>query len=290
MGSVWAASGNDSEWSSLKSVILHRPGSEIDAISDPDKYQMLEHINAPLARKQHDDLAQTFQNLGINVSYISPNDTPPPNMMFCADLLFMTREGAILGRPASTVRAGEERWVARRLSDMGIPILQTLTNRAVFEGADALWLDKSTILIGVGLRTNSEAITQIRQLLSRMNVEVIEVDLPVGTMHLMGILRFISNQKVITWPYRLGWRAYDAITERGYQVLLIPDEKEAIQYSALNFVTIGPNEILMAENNPKTQTFLENHGVHCHCVNINELLKAAGGIGCLTAVLERENY
>ena len=46
--------------------------------------------------------------------------------MFVADLMFMTPEGAILGRPASTVRAGEERLVARRLAELGVPILRVV--------------------------------------------------------------------------------------------------------------------------------------------------------------------
>ena len=49
-----------------------------------------------------------------------------PNLMFVADLMFMTPEGAILGRPASTVRTGEERFVARRLAELGIAICRDL--------------------------------------------------------------------------------------------------------------------------------------------------------------------
>jgi N-dimethylarginine dimethylaminohydrolase len=287
IGSIWTTSGNNSEWSTIKSVLLHKPGPEINSISDPEKYQMLAYMDAPLARKQHDNLAQIYQNQGIEVVYVSPSIPPSPNLMFCADLLFMTPEGAILGRPASTVRAGEERWVARRLSDLGIPILLTITNHGIFEGADALWIDPATILIGVGLRTNSEAVSQIKQILSRMNVEVIEVDLPVGTMHLMGILRFLDDRSVLTWPYRLGWRAQNALIDRGYKICTIPNIEEADQKGGFNFVTIGPKEIVLAANNPDLQRFLEDQGVICHCVNMNEFQKAAGGIGCLTGVLER---
>ncbi len=101
----------------------------------------------------------------------------------------MTPEGAILARPASTVRAGEERQIARRLANLGIPILRTLTGTATFEGADALWLDERSVLLGRGLRTNDQAIRQISETLAEMSVDVIQVDLPIGTMHLMGILQ-----------------------------------------------------------------------------------------------------
>jgi hypothetical protein len=43
----------------------------------------------------------------------------------------------------------------------------------------------------------------------------------------------------------------------------------------------------MPAGNPITQSFLERLGVACHTVQIDELVAAAGGIGCLTGVLER---
>ena len=66
------------------------------------------------------------------------------------------------------------------------------------------------------------------------------------------------------------------------------DETEAAENGALNFVTLGPRQILMAAGNPITQGFLESLGVTCHTVQVDELHKAAGGIGCLTGILERD--
>ena len=57
---------------------------------------------------------------------------------------------------------------------------------------------------------------------------------------------------------------------------------------ALNFVTLAPRRILMAADCPATQRFFEQAGIHCTTVEIDELVKAAGGIGCLSGILERE--
>jgi arginine deiminase len=57
---------------------------------------------------------------------------------------------------------------------------------------------------------------------------------------------------------------------------------------ALNFVTLGPRQILMPAGNPITQAFLEDAGINCQTVEVDELIKAAGGIGCLTGILQRE--
>ena len=288
IGTLWHSCGVMTEWSPLKAILLHRPSTESAGSLDPDQWQMLEALNLAKARRQHDALAQAFRDAGVSVSYVDPPGAAPPNLMFVADLLFMTPEGAILGRPASTVRAGEERFVARRLAELGIPILRTVRGRGTFEGADAAWIDADAVLLATGLRTNAEGAAQVTALLHEMGIEVIPVGLPYGAMHLMGQLRFANRDLAIAWPGRVPHAAVEALRARGYTVLFLPDENEAIDGMALNFVTLGPRQILMSAGNPVTRAFYQEAGIDCHTVEVDELLKAAGSIGCLTGILERE--
>ena len=207
--------------------------------------------------------------------------------MFVADLMFMTPEGAILARPASTVRAGEERCLARKLAELGIPIIRSIRGTGTFEGADAAWIDPQTVIIGRGLRTNAEGLEQVADTLTEMGITVIEVDLPFGTMHLMGMLRIVDHDFAIAWPKRLVHRGVEILKERGFQVAFIPDEIEAEGNKAFNLVVLAPREILMAAGNPVTQAFYESLGITCHPVAVDELAKAAGAMGCLTGILER---
>jgi arginine deiminase len=287
IGRLWGRCGVATEWSPLQAVLLHRPGDELREAVDPDRSQMLDAVDTVRAGEQHDALAQAYRDAGVIVHYVEPAASPPPNLMFVADLLFMTPEGAILGRPASTVRAGEERLVARRLAELGIPILRSVRGTGTFEGADAAWIDPQTVLLATGLRTNAAGATQVASLLHEMDVQVIPVGLPYGTMHLMGQLRFADRDLAIAWPGRVPHAAVEALRARGYLVLFLPDQGEAERRMALNFVTLGPREILMAAGNPITQAFYEDAGIACRTVQVDELVKAVGGIGCLTGVLER---
>jgi arginine deiminase len=288
LGSVWGACGVTDEWSPLRAVLLHRPGGELQ-VTDPAHAQMLAPLDTALARRQHDALAGAFRRAGVTVHTVDPPQAVPPNLMFVADLMFMTPEGAILGRPASTVRAGEERFVARRLADLGVPILLSVHGDGTFEGADAAWLDSETVLLATGLRTNAEGAAQVTSLLRGMDVEVIQMGLPYGTMHLMGQLRFADRDLAVAWPGRVPYAAVEALRDRGSQVLFLPDEGEAMRGMALNFVTLGPRSVLMPAGNPITRSFYEGEGINCETVQIDELVKAAGGIGCLTGVLRRES-
>jgi arginine deiminase len=292
IGTLWAPCGVQSEWARLRAVLLHRPGSEL-AAADPDAVQQLAAVDASLAAAQHDALATAYRDEGIMVHYVDPPDvippeSPLPNLMFVADLLFMTPEGAIVGRPASTVRAGEERWVARRLAELGIPILRTVAGHGVFEGADAAWLDEGSALLATGLRTNSEGAAQVAATLAELDVQVVRAGLPYGAMHLMGTLRLAGPDLALAWPGRVPYSAVEALRARGYQVLFVPDEGRASRRVALNFVTLGPRRILMAAGNPASRRFYEAAGITCREVEIGELAKAAGGIGCLTGILWRD--
>lgn len=288
IGSLWGTCGVDSEWAPLKAVLLHRPGAELEAENDPDRAQMLDAIDLERAQSQHEALAQAYRDAGIAVHYVESKGEASANLIFVADLLFLTPEGAIVGRPASTVRAGEERAVARRLAELGIPILRTVRGSGTFEGADAAWLDPQTVLLATGLRTNDQGAAQVAALLDEMGVRVVAAGLPYGTMHLMGQLRFAGPDLAIAWPGRVPYAAVQALRARGFQVLLLPDETEARQGMALNFVTLGPRRILMPGGNPITRAFYERAGIECQSVEVGELVKAAGGIGCLTGILERE--
>ena len=288
LGRIWRASGVGSEWSALKAVLLHRPGAELETLGDPDSTLMLARPDAVRARRQHDALAEAYRGSGVEVHYLEPAGTPPPNQMFVADLMFMTPEGALVGRPASTVRAGEERWVARRLADLGIPILRSVRGQGTFEGADAAWLDAETVLLAHGLRTNPEGAAQVAATLTELGVQVIEVELPYGTMHMMGTLRIVDRDLAIAWHGRVPFGAVSALRERGFNLLFFPDEAEAVKGFAHNFVTLGSRRILMPAGRPLSEAFYREAGIACHTVEVDELQKAAGGIGCLTGILHRE--
>ncbi|MCD6359241.1 MAG: amidinotransferase [Armatimonadetes bacterium] len=289
IGDLWGSCGINTQYKPLKAVLLHRPGPELSELVDPDSVQMLDIPDTELASTQYDAIAEAYTANGAKVHYVDPPAVPTPNQMFVADLMFMTPEGAILARPASTVRAGEERWVARRLAELGIPILACIRGKGVFEGADAAWINENTVMVATGHRTNHEALRQLTALFNEMNVELVHVGLPYGSMHLMDTLRIVDKDLALCWPGRVPYDAVAELRDRGFSVYFIPDLAEATQGMPLNFVTLAPRRILMPGGNPVTEAFYRELGIDYTTVTINELIKAAGAIGCLSGILEREH-
>jgi arginine deiminase len=289
IGSLWAGCGVASEWGPLRHVLLHRPDRELSGLGDPDEALMLAPVDAERATRQHDALADAYRAAGVEVSYVDPAVVPRPNQMFVADLVLMTPAGAIVARPASTVRAGEERWVARRLADLGVPILRTVGGAGTFEGADAMWLDAQTVIVGRGLRTNAAGAAQVAATLAELGVRTVEVDLPHGAMHLMGQVRIVDRDLAFVQAERTPWSAVFALRDHGYEVRYFPDEAEIRSGFAHNFVTLGPRRILLPAGNPASEHhYGEACGITCVTVALDELIKAAGAVGCLSGVLTRD--
>ena len=207
IGSLWAACGIDSEWRRLTAVALRRPGAEI-AVDDVDASQFLGALDLGRAQAEHDALADAYGAQGVAVIEVGDVPRPSPNRMFCADLFVMTPQGAILGRPASTMRAGEEVAVAAALAGARVPILKTLTAQATFEGADLMWLAGETAISGRGPRPHCRAVAPIanRHLDHREKLARVAVALAAGhdggdSIHMAAVVvcdnhRFVRRQCV----------------------------------------------------------------------------------------------
>lgn len=286
MRTLWRG-GLASEWHPLKTVLLCRPGAEI-ITEDVDAAQQLEALDLARAQDEHDQLTEAYHAENIDVLVVSDVRNPTPNRIFCADLFAMTPQGAILARPASTVRAGEEIAVAATLAAAGVPILRTLQGTATFEGADLMWIHRDHALLGIGLRTNDAAAEQIRAPLDATGARLTPVDMPFGTMHLMGMLRIADKDLAIAWPRRTPHRAVMALRDAGYAVEFLPVSDDTMANRALNFVTLGPRRILMPAGNDTVKIWYESLGIEVLETPMFELRKAAGAVGCLTGIVARE--
>ncbi|MGC8874787.1 MAG: dimethylarginine dimethylaminohydrolase family protein [Chloroflexia bacterium] len=287
MGTIWGDFRVSSEWGRLEAVLLHRPGVEVEGLAEHDRALMLEPLDPQAMRREHRELERAYRQAGVEVHFLDPDGPVPPNTMFCRDLFFMTPEGAILARPASTVRAGEERAVAQKLAALGIPILLSVHGRGTFEGADALWVDERTVILATGLRTNAEGAAQVEGVLRSLGIEVIRVGLAHGSMHLLGVLNFAGPDLAVAWPWRVPQEAVDALQRRGFRVLFPPEEEELRVRMALNFVPLEPYRILMPADCPRARELYEAAGIACVELEIGALRRAAGGMGCLTGILRR---
>ena len=291
MKELWGDWYCDSEVGTLRSVLMHRPGAEIDGVNAENysQYRFRGAINAEIARKEQDALADIYRSHGVEVHYVEGQRTDKPNAMFMRDLLFTTPEGAIVCRPAFAARRGEEKAVATTLAKLGVPIIKTINGDGYFEGACAMWVDRETVVLGTSSRANESGVRQVENELRNIGVtNVIKTQIPFGSIHLDGYMNMVDKDKCLVFPWHLAYDCAKALMDRGITLIEATDIHEIKQGMALNVVALSPGKIVMPGGNPNTKRVLEEAGVEVIEADLTELMNGWGAIHCTTAFLRRD--
>ena len=286
MKDLWGDWGVCSEVDTLKDVLMRRPGKEIENF-DWEAARFKAPVDPEKFRAQHDALADIYRANGVTVHYIEEQREDRPNALFCRDLVLMTPEGAIVTRHAMEARRGEERYAAKALADLGVPIIRTVCGDATFEGAMVMWVDRHTAILASGVRTNRSGYEMIEYELHRMGVEVLKMQIPYGHAHIDGNLNFASHDIAMIHASQVPYDICDALKKKGIKLLECPSQTEAKESFAINFVAIRPGLIVMPAGNPRSQELLEKNGIEVITVDFDEIMKGFGAIHCCTAFLKR---
>jgi N-dimethylarginine dimethylaminohydrolase len=287
-GRIWSACGYRSEVAVLRQVLLAWPPDRMADIGDPARWLMNERVDLAALRDQTTKVRDAFLAAGVDVLLDTATIDAPPNVIFMRDLCLVTPHGAIVARAASAQRAGEERYAAAALARAGIPILATVTGTATFEGADALWLDPGTVMLGVGRRTNAAGAAAVTRLLGDQGVRVLPVPLSPQVQHLLGAVAFLDEGLAAVYAAAAPDELRRLLASRGYRVIELPASPDLVRRRGMNLVTLAPGRVLMPSRCPAIRRDLEAAGVETRDVEVGEYVKAAGALGCLTAIVRRD--
>jgi len=287
MPEVWGDWGVSSEYGRLHAVLLRRPGPEVDEVVDPDAALWYEAMDGDLARQQHDAMVAAYRAHGVAVYFVENGRLDKPNSHFIRDLILMTPEGAIITRPASRKRAGEERFVAEALGCIGLPILMTVHGQGTFEGADVALVDPEMAILATGLRTNEAGAEQVEWALRQVGyTEVVRVQLPYGTVHLDGVLSLLDRDLAMVRFRETPLKIVEVLRRRGFRIFEFPADDI---HMPGNIVPLAPGHLLMPAGNPRTKAMLEEAGCTIIEVDLREVQKSGGSIHCMTGFLKRDD-
>lgn len=285
-GGDWGCS---SEYTKLRAVVMHRPGPEVDNF-DFNEVRFRAPVDPELFRKQHDTLADYYRNHGIKVYYTPGGRADRPNSVFCRDKLFMTPEGAIITRLAMKERRGEERYVAQACADAGVPIVRTIAGDGIFEGANAMWVDRHCAILSLSSRANRSGYNQMVDELTRQGVtDIIPMQIPYGHAHIDGLLNIASEDTVVIHSCQVPYEVVDRLKKKGFRIIETPSYTETKYGHATNFVAIDNGYIVTSCLAPQTCELLEKAGITVDRLDLSELNKGRGSVHCMTAFLKRDN-
>ena len=107
-------------------------------------------------------------------------------------------------------------------------------------------------------------------------------------MHLDGLLNFPDRDVAAVWPRRTPFKIVDTLQKRGFRIVEVVDEAEAHHCLPLNFVALEPGKILLPAGGDKMRDVYERAGIECILVEVDELIKAGGGVHCMSGFLKRD--
>ena len=291
MGQIWTRCGVQSEGDALRQIVLAEPGPEMNVVEPPNQWLLLKHVDLPRLQAQAKAVADYFESEGVVVHRIPASESSTPNWIFMRDLFWSTPEGVFLARPASWQRAGEEKIIQRFLARLEIPQLGMPRGQELFEGADALWLNHQTILLGEGNRTNfhwrKALIGELSRGVGDFEKNLVYGPLPDDIQHLLGVLNFVSPTRAAIWKGKTPDWIVKTLQNHNVDCIELPNIPEMRIQRAMNWVCLRPDHVVMPHDCPEIAAILNKNGVKTDFLDVSEYRHAGGALGCLTGILER---
>lgn len=288
--------GVNSEYKSLRAVLLFIPEKFPKYKQSPENVLHKHQIDYEILKIEHTQLIKTFQSLKITTYFIDSAQVETEaekclfNLMYTRDLAWMTPRGAIIGRMGSEVRREETKYAEKALRALSIPIIATVEGEGTFEGADAIWLSESKVLIGVGNRTNDLGFIQVESILKKQDIHCIPIPLKNEyPQHLLGVIQIIDSDFAMVRSELVNSWVRKALRENGFKILEVPESLEVRERQAMNIVALNRKRIIMPLNSPSTKALYQSAGIEVLAeVPIEQLINGWGGIACATLPLCRK--
>ena len=273
-------------WGDLRRVLVRRPLPEDEAAWEEYSWRGAPDIGA--AQAEHEALCAVLEEAGAEV-VVSEHDPGNPDAIYTYDPTLVGRDGAVLLRPGKEARRREPEATVAALEHAGVPVVGRIDPAATVEGGDTVWLDETTLLVGIGYRTSPAAPDALREAFP--GTEVVAFDLPHWNgagevMHLMSLLSPLDRDLALVYPRIAPTRLMWLLAERGIEVVEVPDDE--FETMGPNVLALGPRRALALEGNDETRRRMERKGVDVRTYRGDEISrKGDGGPTCLTRPLLR---
>jgi N-dimethylarginine dimethylaminohydrolase len=284
-----------SETGAITRLLLKRPRDAFrDAATIAQQWRRLNFVSAPdiaEAIAEYDRFVSILDRQGVAAHFLPESDGTTLDSIYVRDASVVCERGAILCRMGKPAREGEPDAQAAAFRAIGYPIAGTVVPPGRLEGGDVVWLDRRTIVVGRGYRTNDAGIGQLHAMLRDDVDQLIVVPLPhwqgsEDVFHLMSIISPIDRDLAVVYSPLMPVPFRELLLARGISLVEVPDGEFATM--GANVLAIGPRRALMLTGNPITRRRLEAAGVEViEYEGDNISMKGGGGPTCLTRPLLR---
>ena len=272
-----------------KIILKHPKAAFINQKKINKEFNILNFTEAPNFNEslnEYESFIKILDSFGIEKYFLKKNNSTSIDSIYTHDPLVITNKGVVLCNMGKVNRISESKAIKQFLIELEIPILGEITPPGKLEGGDIVWINKKTIAVGTGYRTNNEGIKQLKQILSNTVEQVISVPLPHWNgpndcLHLMSNLSPIDNDLFLVYSRLLPVQFLEQLQKYNIGLIDVPDKEYYTM--GCNVLALSPRKVVMLKGNPITKKKLEAKNVEVFTYKGNEIsLKGSGGPTCLT--------
>jgi N-dimethylarginine dimethylaminohydrolase len=286
--------GSFNNWSALKRVAVRRPEQAFHSEARIDaEWQALNYHSRPDLEAAKAEFARAealLEAAGAEVIALPDGEGLTLDSLYTHDALVVTPKGLVrphMGKPA---RRKEPLVNGAFLESLGFPIAGDIEAPGLLEGGDLVWIDRHTLLAGIGYRTNTEGVNQLAALAGD-DVEILSFDLPhykgkSDVFHLMSVLSPLDKDLAVVYLPLMPSRLAQFLEARRISFVHVPDEE--FPTMGCNVLALGPRHAMMVAGNPLTEMRMKEAGVRVEVIEAEHICrKGEGGPTCMTRPLVR---
>jgi len=283
----------------IKKILLKHPRSAfVNQNKINIEYKKLNFLGAPNfdeSINEYESFMEILISLNIKLYFLEKDGKTTIDSIYTHDPFIISNEGAIICNMGKKNRINEIENIKKFLNKKNIPVIGEISAPGKLEGGDIVWINKNTIAVGIGYRSNIEGVEQLEKILFKSVKDIIPVALPHWNgpndcLHLMSNLSPIDHNLFLVYLRLLPVEFIQYLSKNGIELIDVPDKE--YQKMACNVLTVSPKEVIMLEGNPLTKNLLEKRKVKVHTFKGSEIsIKGSGGPTCLTKpLLRQESY
>jgi N-dimethylarginine dimethylaminohydrolase len=302
--------GVSTAYGSLRRVLMHRPGPELDVVTDKTLKEF--HFRRPVDREaflsDYDAMLALFRQHGVEtllLREVLANDEDAqsymdhrPNMTYTRDLATVFSRGAVLMGPQLKGRWWDQHMMGRAFERLGVPILGAIEPPGYLEGGGVTLIGDDTAVASLCDRANETGTRALRELVLGKDVKYfVEVPLPLGHIHIDGIFMVLDRDLCLIYrdsfevfpcrvfeagkaePRHVMFEEY--LDERGFRTIPLSfEERKSVQLNLV--VTERSRKAIGFESAKRIADELARLGWQLDTFPADELISGNGGAHCMT--------
>ena len=282
------------EYSRISEVAIRSPiSSFVNNKKITHEWELLRFHAKPDLKKaisEYNFFKSLLEEDEIKIIELPPSNKLTLDSIYTRDSILLSKSGLILCNMGRSTRTPEAKENFKTLSNNGYKIAGEIKSPGTLEGGDFIWIDNKNAAVGLGPRTNSEGIRQLKEILgSKINLQIVKLpdpNHPDDVFHLMSIISPLDKNLAVIYKPLMPESFLNWLTNLGIKFVEVSETEYPLM--GCNILATSPRSIIMLENLPLIKNKLMKAGCKIRCYKGNEIsLKGEGGPTCLTRPLIR---